>query len=183
MTDVAQSRYSTGAMLFHWTIAVLVIVNWRLAEAGEHAAIDADKAFFWGQHKAVGITILVLSVLRLGWRLMHKPPPMSDLVPKWQRVLGKTVHVIFYVMLIGLPIGGWLTISYYGSDIDYWGLFTIPGLPVEPDMEAGKAIGGQHAAGAKLLLALVALHTLGALKHTFVDKVNGIGRMLPFGRT
>lgn len=182
MTDQAQSRYSTGAMLFHWIIAILVIVNWRIAEAAEHLE-GAEKAATIAPHKAIGITILVLTVLRLIWRLSHKPPPMSDLIPKWQRVLGKTVHILFYVLLIGLPIGGWLAGSYASSPIDYFGLFTIPTLPVEQDFEAAKSIIGQHAFGGEVLIYLVGLHILGALKHTFIDKVNGIGRMLPFGRT
>lgn len=182
LTTDTTARYSKGAMIFHWLIAIAVIVNWRLAEAGEHAA-DADKAFFWGYHKTVGITILLLTLGRVAWRLTHKVPAMSDLIPRWQQILARTTHVIFYLMLIGLPLGGWLTISYFGSSIDFWGLFTIPGLPVGQNVDTGKTIGGLHGTGAEIMLYLIALHIVGALKHTFVDKVNGIGRMLPFGRT
>lgn len=183
MNDIGQARYSTGAMIFHWLIAVLVIVNWRIAEAAEHAATKEAGSAIMANHKAVGITILVLTVLRLLWRFTHKAPPMSNLVPKWQQMLAKTVHVIFYVMLIGLPIGGWMAGSHFGLSIDYFGLFEIPPLPVTPDPETGKAIIGLHHEGGEILLILVALHVIGALKHTFIDKVNGIGRMLPFGRT
>lgn len=182
MNDQAQARYSTGAMLFHWIIAILVIVNWRIAEAAEHLE-GAEKAATIAPHKAIGITILVLTILRLLWRLTHKAPPMSDLIPKWQRALSKAVHIIFYVLLIGLPIGGWLAGSFASMPIDYFGLFTIPTLPVEQNYDTAGAIIKQHAFGGEVLIYLVALHILGALKHTFIDKVNGIGRMLPFGRT
>ncbi|WFL77536.1 cytochrome b [Altererythrobacter arenosus] len=182
MSEAAQARYSTGAMLFHWIIAILVIVNWRIAEAAEHLE-GAEKAATIAPHKAIGITILVLTLLRLGWRLTHKAPPMSNLVPAWQRTLAKSVHVIFYVMLIGLPIGGWLAGSYADSPVNYFGLFTLPTAPVEQNYDQAKAIIDLHAAGGEAMIYLIGLHILGALKHTFIDKVNGIGRMLPFGRT
>ncbi len=178
MTDASQARYSIGAMLFHWVIAVLVIVNWRIAEGAEHLE-GAAKAAAIAPHKAIGITILVLTVLRLLWRFTHKVPPMPDEMAAWERVLAKTVHTIFYVMLIGLPIGGWLAGSFASIPIDYFGLFTVPTLPVEQNYETAGAIIEQHATGGKVLLILVALHVLGALKHTFIDKVGGFKRMWP----
>ena len=170
MTEASQSRYSTVAMLFHWVIAILVIVNWRIAEGAEHLE-GAEKAAAIAPHKAIGITILVLTVLRLLWRLGHKPPPMSDLVPKWQRMLGKTTHIIFYVLLIGLPIGGWLAGSYAQSPVNYFGLFEVPMAPVEQNYDMAGAIIEQHALGGSIMIYLIALHILGALKHTFIDNI------------
>lgn len=181
MNLAAQTRYSLVAMLFHWLIAILVIVNWRIAEGAEGLE-GAAKSAAIAPHKAIGITILVLTILRLLWRLSHKAPPMSDLIPGWQRILGKTVHVIFYVLLIGLPIGGWLAGSFASIPVDYFGIFTVPMAPVEQNYDTAGAIIEQHKLGGEVLLILVALHILGALKHTFIDKVNGIGRMVPFGR-
>lgn len=178
MSDASQARYSSGAMLFHWVIAVLVIVNWQLAEYAEPLE-GAARTVYIGPHTAIGVSILVLTVLRLVWRLTHKPPPMPDSMASWERVLAKTVHVIFYVMLIGLPIGGWLAGSYAHIPVDYFGLFTIPTLPVEKNYEIAASIMDQHTTGGKVVLVLVALHVLGALKHTFFDKVGGIKRMLP----
>lgn len=183
MTELSQSRYSTVAMLFHWLIAILVIWNWRIAENAEHAASREEAIAIFADHKALGIIILVLTLGRLVWRLGHKAPPMSKLVPQWQRTLGKAVHVIFYILLIGLPLGGWYANSLSGREIDMFGLFTIPPFPVGQNPEAGKAIFDLHATGGSIMIYLIALHILGALKHTFIDKVNGIGRMLPFGRT
>ncbi len=180
LKDQSEARYSKVAMAFHWLIAIAVIANWRIAEAAEHAS-KADAGWWWAHHKAVGITILLLTLGRLMWRLTHRVPPLSRTIPTWQRVLARITHVLFYVMLIGLPLGGWLTISYYGSDINFWGLFTIPGLPVGQDIDAGKTIGGLHSTGAEIMLYLIALHIVGALKHTFFDKTLGIFRMLPFG--
>lgn len=181
MSEAGRSKYSTGAMIFHWLIAVLVIVNWRIVEAAEHLA-DAEKGALIGNHKAIGISILVLTLARLAWRLMHKVPPLPQGMANWERILSRSVHVIFYVMLIGLPLGGWLAGSFAGRDISYFGAFTIPALPVGKDGELAKSIIGLHKTGGEILIYLIALHILGALKHTFVDKDGGITRMLPWGR-
>lgn len=178
MTEGSQARYSTGAMVFHWLIAVLVIVNWRLAEAA-HGLEGMEKALALNPHKAVGITILVLSVLRLGWRLTHKAPPLSDSLAGWEKMLAKAVHWIFYILLIGLPIGGWLATSYASISIDYFGLFTIPTLPVEQNYETANSIAEAHHSGGELVLYLIVLHVLGALKHQFFDKVPSFSRMWP----
>ena len=181
MIDAGRSKYSTGAMLFHWLIAVLVIVNWRIVEAAEHAS-EADEMALIGNHKAIGITILVLTLGRLAWRLMHKVPPLPESMANWERILSRTVHVIFYVLLIGLPLGGWLAGSFAGRDISYFGAFTIPGLPVGQNVDMAKSIIGLHKTGGEIMIYLIALHILGALKHTFIDKDGGITRMLPWGR-
>ncbi len=179
-TGAAGSRYSTGAMIFHWVIAIAVIANWRIAEAAEHAP-KADAGAIMLNHKALGITILILTLGRLAWRLTHKVPPISNNHANWEKILARTVHIIFYVLLIGLPIGGWLGVSYFGKGVDVWGIFTLPALPVGEDPAAGKAIFGFHGTGGEIFIYLIALHILGALKHTFFDKDGTLWRMLPFG--
>lgn len=180
MTDLARSRYSTGAMIFHWTIAIAVIVTWRIVETAEHAS-KVDKAYWMGHHKALGIAILVLTLGRLAWRLAHPVPPMSSTVAKWQRLLARGVHILFYVLLIGLPIGGWLATSYFGQGVDIWGVFTVPAIPVGNSPETGKSIIGLHKTGGEIMIYLIGLHILGALKHTFWDKDGTLFKMLPVG--
>lgn len=180
MTDTAR-RYSIGAMIFHWVIAIAVIVNWRIAENAEHAEMP-EKAAIFADHKALGILILMLTVGRLLWRWTHPVPPLPSDLAKWEATLARAVHIIFYVLLIGLPLGGWVANSLAGREIDMFGLFTIPPLPVGDDPEAAKTIFGLHATGGSVFIYLIALHILGALKHTFFDKSGGIFRMLPFGK-
>ena len=81
-----------------------------------------------------------------------------------------------------MPLGGWLANSLSGRDIDIFGLFTIPPLPVGENGDLAGRIFDVHALGGTVFLALIVLHVLGALKHTFVDRSGGIFRMLPFGR-
>ncbi|UIP06257.1 cytochrome b [Erythrobacter sp. SDW2] len=181
MTDTGRSKYSTGAMVFHWLIAVLVIVNWRIVEAAEHAS-EVDEAALLGNHKAIGIAILALTIARLAWRLSHKVPPLPDTMAKWERVLSRTVHAMFYVMLVGLPLGGWLAGSFAGKDISFFGAFAVPALPVGQNLDMAKTIIGFHKTGGEIMIYLIGLHILGALKHTFYDKSGGLARMLPWGK-
>ena len=175
-------RYSIGAMIFHWVIAVAVIVNWRLAENAHHAQSPADRTAIFADHKALGILILALTIGRLLWRWTHPVPPLPSDLAKWEKTLARIVHVVFYVLLIALPLGGWIANSLAGREIDMFGLFTIPSLPVGDNPDAAKSIFSIHATGGSIFIYLIALHILGALKHTFFDKNGGIFRMLPFGK-
>ena len=175
-------RYSIRAMIFHWVIAVAVVVNWRLAENAHHAQSPADRSAIFADHKALGILILALTIGRLLWRWTHAVPPLPSDLAKWEKTLARIVHVVFYVLLIALPLGGWIANSLAGREIDMFGLFTIPALPVGDNPEAAKSIFSIHATGGSIFIYLIALHILGALKHTFFDKNGGIFRMLPFGK-
>jgi cytochrome b561 len=180
MTDAAQNRYSKGAMLFHWVIAVAVIVNWRIAEAAEHAASREAAGAIMANHKALGVTILLLTLGRLAWRWTHPVPPLPG--AGWERILARTVHTLFYVLLIGLPLGAWIASSMARRGFEVFGLFQWPLLPLPENPDAAGAIFDLHAAGGTFLLLLVVLHVLGALKHTFINRDGGLPRMLPFGK-
>lgn len=181
MIEQTNRRYSIGAMLFHWVIAVAVIWNWRIVENAEQLEGPARGAAM-GDHKALGITILILTVGRLLWRWTHPVPPLPSELARWEAILAKTVHFVFYALLIGLPLGGWVANSLAGREIEMFGLFTIPPLPIGENSEAAGSIYGLHATGGTVFIYLIALHILGALKHTFFDKSGGIFRMLPFGK-
>lgn len=180
-SDASRRRYSRGAMAFHWAIAILVIMNWQIAERA-HEFQGPLRGEIMGYHKAWGMLILALSLGRLGWRLTHPVPPLPRHYAPWERMLARTVHILFYVLLIGLPLGGWYANSLGGKTVDFFGLFTIPALPVGLDKTLSGQIFELHETGGKVLLALVALHVLGALKHLVVDRDGGLFRMLPFGR-
>lgn len=174
-------RYSGVAMLLHWVIAILVIMNWRIAETAEH--LDGPlKGEVFGYHKAWGMTILALTLLRLIWRMVHKAPPYAVTLKTWERALARTVHALFYVLLIGLPLGGWLANSFAGKPVPFFGLFEIPALPTGVNGDLAGTIFDAHATGGTILLLLIALHIVGALKHTLIDRDGTLWRMLPFGR-
>jgi cytochrome b561 len=173
-------RYSGVAMLLHWAIAILVIMNWQIAE-GAHEVRGPLGAEIMGYHKAWGMTILTLTLIRLAWRLAHPSVVRTKDLKPWERMLAKTVHITFYVLLIALPLGGWLANSLMGKPVDFFGLFTIPALPVGANKELGGTIFDVHETGAKFMLLLILLHVAGALKHTIIDRDGTLWRMLPFG--
>ncbi|WP_066556385.1 cytochrome b [Croceicoccus bisphenolivorans] len=176
--NTPQARYSTGAIILHWLIAIAVIVNWRLAEAAEGLERPAA-AVYMDPHKAIGMIVLVLTVARLAWRYMNPPPPMDPGYAAWERYLAKAVHGIFYFLLLALPLGGWFASSSFGMGIDIFGLFTVPALPVAENPALGKSVFELHHTGGVIMILLVGLHIAGALKHQFLDKNNELGRMIP----
>lgn len=174
-------RYSAVAMTLHWLLAIGVIVQWRIAEAGEHAATEEAGREIMGNHFSLGITLLLLVLLRLAWRLAAPNPPLASHLAGWERALSKATHTLFYALLIAMPLAGWIAMSKYGAPVDIWGLFALPPLPVAEDPEGAKAIFGLHATAGTALLILTAVHILGSLKHTLIDRDGNLFRMLPFG--
>jgi len=174
-------RYSIGAMILHWAIAVAVIWDWRLAETAEHAPREQHFAVLQ-PHFALGMAILALTLVRLLWRLVHRPPPFSTELAAWERILAKTVHVIFYVLLVGLPLMAWIGTSMWNQPTDFFGWFTIPNLPFGENRGFGHELQELHGTLGEVMLYLIALHVVGALKHQFWDKDGNLYRMLPWGK-
>ncbi len=171
-------RYSAVAIILHWLIAIALIVNWRLAEAAEHLEGPAA-AVYMNPHKALGITVLILTVLRIIWRLMNPPPPMSASLKPWERMLAKTTHALFYILMISIPLLGWLATSSFGFPVDMFGAFQMPALPVPNSPDNGKFIIGLHKALWTPMMILILLHVAGALKHQFLDRDGELGKMIP----
>lgn len=182
-------RYSYVAMLLHWAIAILLLWNIYIAWSAEELKGQAH-ALALQPHKTIGITILILSVLRLLWRLMMKPPRMPDTMAPWERGLARTIHVLFYVAIVGIPLTGWAMVSIGRLASVYpihLGPLIVPTIAPLNNLPAGQA----HAARETLetvhtyaawttFYVLIPLHVLGALKHQFWDKADEFGRMIPF---
>ena len=174
-----RNRYSTVSILFHWGLALLVLTQVLLITAHE-ATKGPQSREFVVLHKEIGLTILVLTLARIVWRLMNPVPPLPNETPGWQRILARTTQVLFYVLLIGLPLGGWAASSAGGRDISYFGLFNWPLLPLPQSRELAGTFMSMHELGVKVLYVLLALHVAGALKHLILDKDNVVQRMIPF---
>lgn len=175
------TRYSTGAIILHWAIAIAVIVTWRIAESTEHAT-RAESQAIMANHMALGVIIFALTIARLIWRLTHTQPPFPSDLARWEAVLARVVHFTFYVLLLGLPLMGWIGNSMEDGPIDVFGLFVLPALPVAHDKGLGHEILEVHGTLGSVMIYLIGLHILGALKHHFFDRNGELYRMLPFGR-
>ena len=173
-----RNRYSTVSLILHWLIAALVIAQIVLIQAHE-ANEDSGLRTFMDLHKSVGLTILVLTLVRLGWRIANPAIPLPAETPRWQKLVARGTHVLFYVFLLAMPLVGWAASSAAGRDIVWFGLFEWPLLPVGGGREFAGQLMDLHELAAKLLIALVVLHVLGALKHHFIDRDNVLHRMIP----
>lgn len=171
-------RYAKVAIWLHWLIGIAVLANIALAMLTEGMPKETHRAAM-GVHKALGIAILALTILRIVWRLGHKPPPLPSGTPGWQRPLSKAVHFLFYLLLILLPLSGWVWMSAADRPIDFFGLFTVPNI-VGPNESLADMMHDRHELLGLTMLGLAALHILAALKHQFVDRTGLIGRMNPF---
>lgn len=170
--------YDPVYKLFHWTIVVLLIGQ-LLTKLIQPGAVSEDTLNAW--HVSIGPTILVLTLLRLAWRLTHRPPPPPrDLAPALQ-ALARATHWGFYVLLIVLPLLGWISASAYGVRPYLLGVVPLPLIAPE-DKALAETVGRMHGVLALVLLALVALHVAGAMFHALVKRDGVIQRMLPFGR-
>lgn len=181
-------RYNALAMSLHWVIAVLIIANVGLAwyfNTLEGAAKGAPVAL----HKSLGITVLLLSLIRLGWRLTAKPPALPATVTPGERAASGAVYWGFYLVMIGMPLTGWaLSSANPARPIVLFGSIHWPAIPWVADLAAaqrktvGHAFTTAHELGAKLVYALIVLHVAAAMRHWLLLRDGVIGRMVPFLR-
>lgn len=183
------TRYNNVAMILHWLMALAII---SLIVAGkvmtDLSATDPLKFQLYQLHKSAGITILALAIARIGWRLLHTPPPLPATMKPWERFAAGSTHLAFYVLMIAIPLSGWIMTSTSPSGIPtlWFDLFEIPALPGlsgSEDMEdIHEAAEETHELLANLTIVLLLLHIGAALKHHFWNRDDVLKRMLPFLR-
>ncbi len=179
-TAVARTdRYARGAIVFHWLIALAIVFNLWLGIA--HDSLPKDWRVM-PVHKAVGITVLALTIARLVWRLGHRPPPLERAMPAWERAAANASHWMLYALSILVPLTGGAMVSggAVRRPLDWVGLFPIPYLPVSESV-GGAAHEGHEILG-YALLALVVVHVLAALRHHLILRDSTLVRMLPILR-
>lgn len=171
-------RYSIGAIVLHWLIAILIALNFAAAWVAEDMP-KAQAMQVMGNHKAIGLTVLVLTLVRIAWRLMHRPPPFAPTVKPWEVLAARITHGLFYVLMLAIPLAGWAMHSAFsgGKAIPVFGLFSYPGLPLAQDKATGETFAAIHGTLATALLVLAGLHVLAALKHQIFDRDGNLGRM------
>jgi cytochrome b561 len=190
-TTGAPDRYSAVAIVLHWLIAALILTNiglaWYFDDLTGLARVAPTQL-----HKSIGITVLLLSVLRLGWRLVSRPPPSPAGTAPWERLLAGAVHGLFYVVMLGLPLTGWAMVSASPLihvfpiklyDVVPWpAIGPLTSLPHDQMKSAHKALALSHGLLGKLTYGLIVLHVGAALMHQFVRRDVIVSRMIPFLR-
>lgn len=174
------SRYSTVSIALHWTIAVLLVAQVFVGGWFEDLPRGERKAEAFALHASLGATILVLSLLRLGWRLSHPAPPLPENYGAGVRLLARATHVGLYVVMIGMPLTGWAAASTSGRPLpDVWGVLPFPRLPLQGEGPHETAEFLHVGLILNLFWVLIALHVAGALKHHLFDRDRTLWRMLP----
>ncbi len=169
-------QYGTTAKVLHWLIVALLIVQyligWLMPDV--HRGPPGVPMVM---HMSVGLTILVVIVLRFVWRLAHPVAPESSL-PPWQRLSSELVHWLLYILVLATTFSGWLFASFRGWSVSYFYMLPFPMLASD-NAAAGRAIDGLHQAAEWTLLVFIGLHVVAAFAHLFVYRDRVMQRMLP----
>jgi cytochrome b561 len=189
MTRTRSPHYSVVTMTLHWLTAVaivlLLVAGLWMTDAIKHPETRnfAYKVYQW--HKGLGLTVLVLTALRIGWRLANPPPPLPATMTAFERAGASFTHAAFYVLLLAIPLAGWAMVSAspLGLPTIVFGLFEWPHIPVLAGLEDKKFAEDAFKAAHKYmgfgLMALLGLHVAAAMKHHLVNRDDVLARMLP----
>jgi cytochrome b561 len=171
--------YTPVAVGLHWLLALLIVcslgVGWYMVDLP--VSVQRLKLFNW--HKWTGVTILMLSALRLLWRLSHPAPALPDTMPAWQRAASHASHGMLYVLFFAIPLVGWAYSSAAGFPIVWFGVVALPDW-VPRSRELAEALKPWHGWLAYTLASIVVVHIAAALKHHWIDKDHVMARMLPW---
>ena len=190
--SAASSRYTGVAIALHWAIAIAIVsligAGWYMTDLPDGAPGQQE---IYQIHKSVGITVLLLTVARIIWRVMNPPPPAPADMPTHEKAASNAVHIAFYGLMVAMPLTGWLyssTAYEFQVPTVLYGLVSWPHLPFMEGLKtpaAHGAIASMHSSLAWVMLALLALHVAGAIKHEITDEEGVLKRMIPglFGRT
>jgi cytochrome b561 len=171
MSDV---KYNLGARTLHWVLAILVIVN--LALGLLHDPLEHVVQLI-PLHKSLGLTVLIVTLIRIGWRLASKRPAWPDSISVFERVIAKATHALLYVLMLAMPLTGWIFSSAGKYPLAWFGI-PWPKLPVTKDGPFAGPAHEAHELLGWLMLALVVLHIAAALRHHFLLKDGMLRRML-----
>lgn len=169
-------RYFKVAMLFHWSMAILIILN-ILGGLLKHYEI-LDLPIIIELHTRTGIIILTLAILRIFWRLTHKYPSLTNIIPNSEKILAYFSHLLLYVLMIAVPVSGMLFFQSIGEKV-YFLQIELPKFIMRQPIAEAKKILNIHQSLALIFLTLIVYHILAALKHHFIDKNHVLSRMLP----
>jgi len=180
------TRYHNVAIALHWILAIALVLMFTVGTYMADLPFSPQRLKLYSWHKWAGVTILVLSVLRLTWRLTHTPPDLpptiSAQMPAWQMKAYHATHRAMYVLFFVVPLVGWAYTSAAGFPVVLFGVLPLPDF-VSADKELAKLIQPWHQITATALAGLVVLHVAAALKHHWVDRDGLLQRMMPWLRS
>ena len=178
--DVA--RYNRVQIILHWLIAAIIFgmigLGLFMIELPKQSELppgeESVRAFYFLLHKSMGITVAMLIVLRVVWRLTHKAPALPDSISKWQQKAAGAVHVLMYGLMIAMPLSGYAQSMFSKYHTKFWGI-ELPRL-AEADNEMREIFSQVHECLAFVLIALIVIHLAAVIKHRIAG--NGISERM-----
>jgi len=172
------NRYTITAMSLHWFMAVLLICLFAAGVYMHELPLSPWKLQVYSWHKWAGVTAFILVLARLAWRFTHRPPPLPINMSRSAELAAHAGHASLYILMIAIPLTGWLMSSAKGFQTVYFGIIPIPDL-LAKNKELGNLLREVHETLNFILAAVVIGHTAAAFKHHLVNKDDVLTRMLP----
>ena len=170
--------YPPTSKLLHWLVAACVLTTLPVALLMVRVGEGRMQNTLYNFHKSLGVLILVLMLLRLINRIVVGAPAPEPSIERWQKALSSAVHGLLYVLLLAMPIVGYVANSAYGAPTPFFGLFNLPTL-VGENQDLAKQLFTLHRWTGFVVILLVGMHIGGALFHFVIRRDNVLHRMLP----
>jgi cytochrome b561 len=177
---MANTHYTRAAITLHWASAGLILAGLFMGWTMTELPISPQRLRIYNFHKWLGVTVLALTLLRLMVRIA-RPPPAPLLMAPWQRLAARGGHWLLYVLMLGVPLAGWIYSNAAGYPVVYLGKLPLPNL-VGPDKALAALWVRIHGSLALALAVVAGLHVLAALQHHFIARDNTMRRMLTWRR-
>ncbi|MBN8441862.1 MAG: cytochrome b [Thauera sp.] len=172
------THYTATAKALHWGIAILILGLLGLGFYMQDLPLSPAKLQLYSFHKWAGVTVFMAVVVRLAWRVTHRPPALPTHMAPLERLAAHAGHHLLYLLMFAIPLSGWLMSSAKGFQTVWFGVLPIPDL-LDKDKELGDLLQTVHMSLNFLLIAVLLAHVGAALKHHFIDRDDVLTRMLP----
>jgi cytochrome b561 len=176
--EAKPATYGTVARLFHWTIALMVLVQIPAGVAMTSEPLGEVATPFYVLHKGMGSVLLVLVVARILWRVTHRPPPFPDSMPALEQRIAHRTHIAIYVLLLTMTVSGYVRTVADEYPIELLDALGVPPL-IGPNPGLAAAMLVVHQFSVLALLGLVAVHVAEVLRHQLIDRDSTLGRRWP----
>ncbi len=181
-SDSPPPHYRGTAKGLHWLMALLILGLIPLGLYMRELPLSPQKLQLYSWHKWAGVTVFVLLLVRVAWRLAFPPPPLPWQMSRRQQQLAHAGHLTLYLLMLAIPVSGWLMSSAKGVPTVWFGVLPIPDL-IGKDKALGAQLADLHALLSWAMVAVLVAHVGAALKHHFIDRDDVLARMLPARRT
>jgi cytochrome b561 len=178
MSAASGRRYTGTAILLHWLVALVIFgligLGWYMVDIPKNTP---ERSYFFNLHKSIGLVALFLILVRVGWRAGHVPPPLPASLKGWEIAASTWSHRLLYACMLIMPLSGYIASNFTKFGVKFFGIDLPPWGPADKTLQG--IFNNIHVVTSYVLVALIALHVLGAFKHLLVDKDSVFRRMLP----